>query len=48
MLFQHANFIPTPGGTSVTVVQKNQQNANSSAVERGMPSFEADVIDVEQ
>jgi hypothetical protein len=47
MLFQHSGFIPTPGGTNISIVQKQQANASAGATERGMPSFEEDIIDVE-
>ena len=50
MLFQHANFIPTPGGTSINILNKNaaMAQANNKEADTGLPSFESSVMDVEE
>lgn len=50
MLFEHAGFIPTSGGITITQIAKANaaSQANNSATERGMSTFEADVTELEQ
>jgi hypothetical protein len=50
MLFEHAGFIPTSGGINITQIAKANaaSQANNSATERGMPTFEADIVEAEQ
>jgi hypothetical protein len=50
MMFQHAGIVPTPQGTRINILNQNSARAAAQAeanVERGLPSFEKSIADME-
>ena len=50
MMFEHAGFVPVPQGTRISILNQNSAKAAAQAdanVERGLPSFERSISDME-
>lgn len=51
MMFEHSGFVPIPQGTRINILNQNSAKAAAQAdanVERGLPSFERSISDMEE